>query len=85
MVHVKCSCSLESIAKYCDCRDPRVSKGRAKVLFCQPQTQETKPVSLSLAWEASGHQPRGYIQASVTLLGWFLFLFFKEKIQLGHL
>lgn len=47
MVHVKLRCSLESIAKYCDCRDPRVSKGKAKVLFCQPQTQETKPVSLS--------------------------------------
>lgn len=64
MVHVKFNCSFESTAKYCDCRDPHVSKGRAKVLFRQPQTQETK--SVALEWEASGHQPRGYIQASVT-------------------
>lgn len=59
---------------------------KAERRFCFASHRHRRPnLSLSLEWKASGHQPRGYIPAPVTLLGWFLFLFLKEKIQLGHL
>lgn len=58
-----------------------VSKGKDKVLFCQPQ--DTKP--LALEWEASEHHPRTLHQASVNILGGFPFFFFfflKKRFNL---